>query len=1371
MAEKLITVKEPKAKISGLTYENIVEDVYNLIKDNPDISKNVTDYTSADSVRMLTEIFAWITDQLSQRIDIIGNELYLDTVEERENLLKMLKIIGYEPSFPECARANFNISINNYGQDSETEYPLSIGVSRGKVLSLPENPFKTVSHSVSGRVFEAISFDDEKNRYEYFTPINIKTKKENSIAFYEGRTSSLTFTVDTSGYFTKTINEPVIKNSVRIFYANIIDGESVELKQVDNFFGPETTYSDVPVFRLSNIGGGKCRVIFPNRGDVREENLLKLGDEIIIIYRTGGGTQGNIGSGEIVSSEEIWLKNNRRAQLNIKNNERALGGKNEETVEEIKRKAPKSIKNRISAVTAEDYEFILREEDSTIKDIKVYGENNIPKGSNLISSYGYTRNPLDVWLFIIKENANYSNDIPNVTDFINDIPFQTLELNERMNEIYQVNKSSLNLEVSTVESEAGNSEIDIDGENITNYNSIRLPESFIEELDIAKKQISNIDNIAIAVTRDKFKDYETDITGENSEVNFLLEKSYYYDNSEKKNKKTLSIRDDEDFIVLYEYVLPTIENAVPENREFSGEMRFYLDNNTGSEKKITIENDSSLEDTLDELNMRMNLYLNNSYATVVLKDNIVDKEDYSAINQVVEIEITQNNETIIYEFTANNNKWSNYPALIKNAEDSYGNKISDKYECDIIEKNYDDADCYILVLFSREDSNVESFEVKSDAFGLTVPVKSRGIVKKGLGSEWVSEIINYFEYSNGVVSFLNPHDIIINFLYDGFTSTLLGLDSKNFINGVLTLGNKRILTIRENNLIIKMANTLDILPDTIYITGLWGTNKEIRLGEFYENIENNKKFNANSRVKKLLKRNEIKNIYNTVLRIPNKGETDTNEIDVYNSLYEIKATRRRVNDQTYFQIGNDDTYAEIAIKQENIGIDAVGDLYIKVDGKNYSSFGIEEENNTDVSVPIPAGNSPHNIENYATTSNGYVKFNIPKFSGLPTSVLLGAIRKVFSRSEGKILIFADGDRVKMRTETACYYSRLDFGETTDSTMEYLFGEKGEGVRLFLSSNSYIPLTRIDYLKFSLKEKFFEQNFNVRFAINGLTKSVNTGSTPSSFFNAIRNDETLSELLEVRGNDIFLADRSIDNVFSLELQNEDIEILEKAKKMFADTEDVEIEEGLIKSVKVVKKTVGDYYIKNTDNGFFLVIENGESFPIGDLYFHMLEDYRYNHLIEEESKKYTDEYDWNSKINPKKMLCVSHVFRQPRFIPFSVILKVLINKNVSFGKKDYYSNLIYDYLIGEYNIYTSELGKTVYESEIRKKVLNISGVMDVEVEYLGFNVSNLSSSKTSLEAKFDEKLIIASKEEKEVYRDNYLLKNPVKGLFVKVEYAQW
>ena len=207
--------------------------------------------------------------------------------------------------------------------------------------------------------------------------------------------------------------------------------------------------------------------------------------------------------------------------------------------------------------------------------------------------------------------------------------------------------------------------------------------------------------------------------------------------------------------------------------------------------------------------MRMNLYLNNSYATVVLKDNIVNKEDYSAINQVVKIEITQNNETIIYEFTANNNKWSNYPALIKNAEDSYGNKISDKYECGIIEKNYDDADCYILVLFSREDSNVESFEVKSDAFGLTVPVKSRGIVKKGLGSEWVSEIINYFEYSNGVVSFLNPHDIIINFLYDGFTSTLLGLDSKNFINGVLTLGNKRILTIRENNLIIKMANTLD----------------------------------------------------------------------------------------------------------------------------------------------------------------------------------------------------------------------------------------------------------------------------------------------------------------------------------------------------------------------------------------------------------------------------------------------------------------------------------------------------------------------------------------------------------------------------------
>lgn len=64
----------PITLTSGLSYENILTDVYNMVNDNPNYQENWDDFLSSNAGRMLLELFSFIAEQLSLRIDITENE-------------------------------------------------------------------------------------------------------------------------------------------------------------------------------------------------------------------------------------------------------------------------------------------------------------------------------------------------------------------------------------------------------------------------------------------------------------------------------------------------------------------------------------------------------------------------------------------------------------------------------------------------------------------------------------------------------------------------------------------------------------------------------------------------------------------------------------------------------------------------------------------------------------------------------------------------------------------------------------------------------------------------------------------------------------------------------------------------------------------------------------------------------------------------------------------------------------------------------------------------------------------------------------------------------------------------------------------------
>ena len=63
------------------------------------------DFVESDISIMLIENWAFIADTLSFKMDQIANEIFIDTVTEKENAFRLAKLVGFEPQPPISARS------------------------------------------------------------------------------------------------------------------------------------------------------------------------------------------------------------------------------------------------------------------------------------------------------------------------------------------------------------------------------------------------------------------------------------------------------------------------------------------------------------------------------------------------------------------------------------------------------------------------------------------------------------------------------------------------------------------------------------------------------------------------------------------------------------------------------------------------------------------------------------------------------------------------------------------------------------------------------------------------------------------------------------------------------------------------------------------------------------------------------------------------------------------------------------------------------------------------------------------------------------------------------------------------------------------
>ena len=1399
--------QQTQVSITGLTYNSLLQDVYNALRDS-EFAEDFTDFSSSTAERMIAELFCYVAMQLSDRMDQIGNELFTDTASI-EGLSRLLKTVGYKLPFQEAASVLIETSTaDSTGEELVFSPGIDPGVS-SEYLMPTLNSFKGISLESNNNIrFEFIAFDGSTNTYDYCKPVIFTTPYKKSY-LYGGQTVSQSYIINSIKKNVIQLKQsPVINNSVEVYYRRKLTSSSSsgynvvrKFKKVDNFFSTEAlTTTDTGTYTVNNLGNGVCELILqPTDND--------MGEELIIMYRINGGSQGNISIGAINNAEQRKLINGTTmGTVSYYNTASGSGGKDEPTADQIRYDVSQATRNTKIAVTEEDYEYWLPKLDSSIRYLETYGEKNETTEA-LSKAYGYYLNPLNVWLFILKyvksvEDAYNNDSIEKLTNYINDIVFETLDLTQRFNECYSVNEGFLNqgisgtsmnasytkTQTSTFELDQGAADALRKGNNIITIT--RTP--YIETRDPERRGYLGFEKYAAS-------DYkgEVDELPEASEANrgyvYMLTSSadgelntrwkstgttwekvqftYYYDNLVAE----IPPADDTKYIdqgpvsdsPMYLYSM--VDSAF---RADFGSEGIELTSGTTLVINGTTITFSVGNYTAEEMASYINSHLIPKTYMATLKDNI----PYSALNAEANIVSLQNADSTLF-FTQNGSTYEihkgagsniTYADLIDTINDALDANNLNAHAFLLSSNN----DCSKLViassaLFTVSESDTEltaetSFLTyylqntndSATALSITAELEEIGTENADLDDYAATYSDDSFVTSEG-------NTLIIRFDSDT-TQTTLSSNSATLIqmfiqnassNTTYTAYDRRTFTLTYSSasntarLSLTISNPNDKPSDPLYINIFGSTVTSIKLGSYYTDIENTMPSeDYSAELAQLLKRDALTKLYSTKYIEDKRGNVSE---DIYGSEYQVKFSSKKVISSTFNQISNEASpaYVTLQISPESVlkAYTAGTYLYFRVDAVDFSSsrtYTFTDDEDISHTITI----SPF---------DGYARIDVSTLSGFKASHLAYAMLQAYYNDitdTNALSLYYEEDigLIRIRTTMEDYASSIDFGNTAQSVLEYLFGLTDQ--KVVTSEIGAISPIMIDYKRVGVVTENYYFLHDFKLAVTNSPEAtpsyvtVNTSSSIDALADIIASSE-LGDSITVDNRRLVFTDRqnghtmwiSLPYSSAIERNNWIAMFALSYGQSWADTGS---------SLDLSLSNQGDYYISITEpdsagNIYQLTVLNKDAFPYGNVYVHMFEDYSYDHLIAIDD--YTDEYQWNTLLQDKKVMLTNHVYEQPRFLPFDLSVTCYIPNNIGMYRTEEYQKKVYDFLRSNYGVYTSNMGNDLTREDVILAIKeNIPEIVRVDVDYFGFDMTESSTNKGMISAAFNQKLIIASNE---------------------------
>jgi hypothetical protein len=341
---------------TNLDFDQIKSSIREYLRAN----SNFTDYDfEGSNLSIIIDTLAYNTYISSYNANMISNEVFIDGATLRENVVSLARNIGYVPHSRSASKANITFFIDT---TQFTTNPLTLTLKSGVVATT------------------STSFGNQN--FSFIIPQDITVPVVNGIALfenvdiYEGTFIVNNFNVDANNPNQKFIleNANIDIDSINVFVRD------TQLSTVKNSFKLSKNLFDISseskVFFIQEIEDQRYELIF---GDGIFGKKLNNLNYIEVSYNITNGESAN-GASSFNFNGRIVDNNNRVVTTGISlitTNSSSQNGREIESVESIRKYAPRKYSSQNRAVTATDYETIIPTIYSEAESISVFGGEDL----------------------------------------------------------------------------------------------------------------------------------------------------------------------------------------------------------------------------------------------------------------------------------------------------------------------------------------------------------------------------------------------------------------------------------------------------------------------------------------------------------------------------------------------------------------------------------------------------------------------------------------------------------------------------------------------------------------------------------------------------------------------------------------------------------------------------------------------------------------------------------------------------------------------------------------------------------------------------------------------------------------------------------
>lgn len=330
-------------RATELDFDNIKESLKLFLQNQSEFQ----DYDFEGSgLSVLLDVLAYNTQYNAFYMNLLANELFLDTAQIRESVVSRAKELGYTPKSAAGAIAFLNMTFTPSGSPN--------------AVTIPKNT--EFSSTIDGETFTFVTPTTTT------VSANSGSYVATNVKIVEGTPLSFNYTVDlttSQQFILPNANVDVSSLSVTVQESASNNANSI-YSRANNLFA---VTANSTVFYLEENSDGFYELKFGN-GILGKG--LKNGNIIQTEYRICNSDKPN-GANTFSGPNSI----DGVTTFTISTSQRAYGGTGQETIDSIRFNAPKSFETQNRAVTKEDYKRIVKANFTDVQSVSVYDGGDV----------------------------------------------------------------------------------------------------------------------------------------------------------------------------------------------------------------------------------------------------------------------------------------------------------------------------------------------------------------------------------------------------------------------------------------------------------------------------------------------------------------------------------------------------------------------------------------------------------------------------------------------------------------------------------------------------------------------------------------------------------------------------------------------------------------------------------------------------------------------------------------------------------------------------------------------------------------------------------------------------------------------------------